>query len=380
MDPDILRTDITLFMSNFYDRIMSHYKSNTIYLIRYELYFLSTIGSHISNLTLLGRRLSEFTSELVLSDSIWHLPYFQIHISQQSLGIVNWFCDCNGNEYFDKKCFMFKIIKKILDPETINFISKDEYDMFKKIDSRIDPIITCSINKLLVSIYSIWEKNHEILIQKNNDHTKIFNKYNEILNKYKIPIYKFNEEFNKYKIPLYNCNQLNFNNLYDKTIFCPNNFHKLLLSSTTNENYDAYYEIFLYLKSYYDVISDDYYKPVKIKDTKVVKKQNNKKTEKVLNNDVDQLISKVKITTKKSIPVTLKRKVWNKYIGEEIGKATCLCCKLSTITQLSFHCGHIIAESKGGTLKMENLKPICQSCNSSMGTMDMDEYMQKFGF
>ena len=29
---------------------------------------------------------------------------------------------------------------------------------------------------------------------------------------------------------------------------------------------------------------------------------------------------------------------------------------------------------------MDNLKPICQSCNSSIGTMNMDEYMQKFGF
>ena len=29
---------------------------------------------------------------------------------------------------------------------------------------------------------------------------------------------------------------------------------------------------------------------------------------------------------------------------------------------------------------MDNLKPICQSYNSSMGAMDMNEYMQKFGF
>jgi hypothetical protein len=96
---------------------------------------------------------------------------------------------------------------------------------------------------------------------------------------------------------------------------------------------------------------------------------------------VDDITKKTtKKTPKKSIPATLKRKVWNKYIGEDIGKSTCLCCKLSTITQLSFNCGHIIAESKGGELKMDNLKPICQSCNSSMGTMNMDEYMLKLGF
>ena len=47
---------------------------------------------------------------------------------------------------------------------------------------------------------------------------------------------------------------------------------------------------------------------------------------------------------------------------------------------MSFHCGHIIAESKGGELSVNNLKPICQSCNSSMGTQNMDEYIEKYGF
>ena len=35
---------------------------------------------------------------------------------------------------------------------------------------------------------------------------------------------------------------------------------------------------------------------------------------------------------------------------------------------MSFHCGHIIAEAKGGETIVSNLKPICQNCNSSMGT------------
>lgn len=181
MNPDILRTDVTLFMNNFYNRIMSHYKSNTIYLIRYEISFLSTIGSQISNLTIMGNSLFNFTSQLVLNDNDWDKPYFQIHISRQSLGIVNWFCEFN--EHFDKKCFMFKIIKKILNTKTINFISKDEYDIFKQIDNWIEPIITYSINKILVSIYSIWETNHEILIQKNNDHESVHSEItNAILN------------------------------------------------------------------------------------------------------------------------------------------------------------------------------------------------------
>jgi len=81
-------------------------------------------------------------------------------------------------------------------------------------------------------------------------------------------------------------------------------------------------------------------------------------------------------TKKKPISATMKRLVWNKWIGEEIGKAKCLCCNLTAITQLSFNCGHIIAEFNGGETTVSNLKPICQNCNSSMGTKNMQDFMQ----
>lgn len=81
---------------------------------------------------------------------------------------------------------------------------------------------------------------------------------------------------------------------------------------------------------------------------------------------------------KKTIPSAIKRIVWNINIGEEIGKSKCYCCKLSDITQLTFHCGHVISEKNGGSIDVENLKPICQNCNSSMGTTNMDEFMEKY--
>jgi len=81
-------------------------------------------------------------------------------------------------------------------------------------------------------------------------------------------------------------------------------------------------------------------------------------------------------TKKKPISATIKRLVWNKWIGEEIGKAKCLCCNLTAITQLSFNAGHIIAESNGGETNVSNLKPICQNCNSSMGTKNMIDFMK----
>jgi len=88
--------------------------------------------------------------------------------------------------------------------------------------------------------------------------------------------------------------------------------------------------------------------------------------------------SNIKVVKKKKkhIPATIKRLVWNTHIGEEKGKSKCLCCKITDITQLSFNCGHIIAESNGGELKVSNLMPICQNCNSSMGTKNMNEFMK----
>ena len=81
---------------------------------------------------------------------------------------------------------------------------------------------------------------------------------------------------------------------------------------------------------------------------------------------------------KKSIPLAIKKIVWNKYIGENIGKHKCYCCRLTDITQISFHCGHVISESNGGKINIENLRPICQNCNSSMGTKNMDEFIIEY--
>jgi 5-methylcytosine-specific restriction endonuclease McrA len=81
---------------------------------------------------------------------------------------------------------------------------------------------------------------------------------------------------------------------------------------------------------------------------------------------------------KKPISAAIKRLVWNTHIGEDIGKYKCLCCKTTDITQMSFNCGHIIAEANGGEAIVSNLKPICQNCNSSMGTKNMNDFMNSF--
>jgi 5-methylcytosine-specific restriction endonuclease McrA len=92
--------------------------------------------------------------------------------------------------------------------------------------------------------------------------------------------------------------------------------------------------------------------------------------------DSKQTTEKHKKPKKRAIPSTVKKMVWNSNIGEEVGKSKCYCCKSTDITQMSFHCGHIKPEAKGGEAIVSNLKPICQNCNSSMGTKDMDEFMK----
>jgi hypothetical protein len=55
------------------------------------------------------------------------------------------------------------------------------------------------------------------------------------------------------------------------------------------------------------------------------------------------------------------------------------CCHKTEISQMSFHCGHVISEYNGGDIKVDNLRPICGLCNSSMGTMNMDDFIATHG-
>lgn len=83
---------------------------------------------------------------------------------------------------------------------------------------------------------------------------------------------------------------------------------------------------------------------------------------------------------KKKISHAVKIKCWNTHIGELIPKKKCLCCDNVDITQHNFHCGHIITERNGGTYEIKNLLPICNVCNNSMGTMNMNEFKSMYGF
>jgi len=82
---------------------------------------------------------------------------------------------------------------------------------------------------------------------------------------------------------------------------------------------------------------------------------------------------------KQSIPKNVRMIVWNHYVGEDIIKHKCLCCKKVTISNTNFEVGHVLSEKNGGTHEINNLRPICFACNHSMGTEDMIDFVVKFG-
>lgn len=80
---------------------------------------------------------------------------------------------------------------------------------------------------------------------------------------------------------------------------------------------------------------------------------------------------------KVKIPRALREQVWLLHCGDKLFKHKCLVtwCE-NTMTPFQFEVGHNIPESKGGTIDLDNLRPICGKCNKSMG----DRYtIEEFG-
>ena len=80
---------------------------------------------------------------------------------------------------------------------------------------------------------------------------------------------------------------------------------------------------------------------------------------------------------KKTIPKILKDLTWQKWVGDNVAKCKCLCCGVNDIKMNSFHCGHVISEADGGPTTVENLRPICATCNLSMRTQNMVKFKEQ---
>jgi hypothetical protein len=102
-----------------------------------------------------------------------------------------------------------------------------------------------------------------------------------------------------------------------------------------------------------------------------------KKNTKILSQD--PLPPKKEPRKKESIPAAIKTLVWNKWVGEKEAESGCYACRVTTISMRHFHCGHVVSEKHGGKCTIDNLRPVCANCNLSMGAMNMNEYIEKFG-
>ncbi len=82
----------------------------------------------------------------------------------------------------------------------------------------------------------------------------------------------------------------------------------------------------------------------------------------------------------KKITLLMRRRVWDLFIGESVGKTMCPCCKMDYIIQLTFKCGLIVSTKNGGKQTLDNLHPMCKSCYTHMGDDDMHVFMQDYQF
>ncbi len=76
--------------------------------------------------------------------------------------------------------------------------------------------------------------------------------------------------------------------------------------------------------------------------------------------------------SKQKISQSKKNEVWLQFYTTATGQ--CWCCH-GAISRTSYSCGHVLAESRGGTLDRGNLRPLCVSCNSSMRAVHMFDFM-----
>lgn len=82
---------------------------------------------------------------------------------------------------------------------------------------------------------------------------------------------------------------------------------------------------------------------------------------------------------KKAIPKRVRHAVWERYAGK-VWETKCnvsWCNNQLTVLD-SWHVGHNISEVNGGDFSIDNFRPICQQCNTSMGTTSIDDFSRNY--
>lgn len=75
---------------------------------------------------------------------------------------------------------------------------------------------------------------------------------------------------------------------------------------------------------------------------------------------------------RKKIPKSRQYEVWRKRNGTNM-EGCCFVCNES-LNFSDMECGHIIPNVYNGSTELDNLEPICKTCNRDMGIMNLNEY------
>jgi len=80
---------------------------------------------------------------------------------------------------------------------------------------------------------------------------------------------------------------------------------------------------------------------------------------------------------KTKIPKALREQVWLTWCGKKFEHKCLVDWCSNIVTPFNYEVGHNIPESKGGKTDIDNLRPLCSSCNKSMGAnYTIDEFSE----
>ncbi len=79
---------------------------------------------------------------------------------------------------------------------------------------------------------------------------------------------------------------------------------------------------------------------------------------------------------KRTIGKKQRELLWSTYLGKDSRLGQCYACN-NELDILYSEAGHVIAFEQGGTDNIDNLRPICVTCNRGMGTENLEEYKEK---
>jgi len=84
-------------------------------------------------------------------------------------------------------------------------------------------------------------------------------------------------------------------------------------------------------------------------------------------------IQHISKASRKAIPKKIRGQTWTNHFGTST-KGSCFCCNTALDAFDIWHAGHIVSNANGGADIADNLRPVCGSCNLSMGTENMDDF------